>query len=101
MSINKSLEFNILGSVVRIKTDDSGDDKAQKSVDLLIAEVAEMKRLSPSMKDIDIAVLCALKIASKSLEIEGEYKENVFSLKTGIEDALSFVEEVSPGTMQV
>ena len=99
--MNKSLEFNILGSIVRIKSDGDNDNKAQKAVDMILKEVDEMRRLNTSLKDIDVAVLCALKMASKSLDIEDEYKENVFALKSGIEDALNFVEEVSPGTMQV
>jgi hypothetical protein len=99
MSINQNLEFNILGCNVRIKSDDKNNINAQTAIDLLNTEIESIKRINPSLKDVDVAVLSALKLATKSLEIESEYKENVFALKSGIEDALNFVEQVSPGTM--
>lgn len=101
MSINQNLEFNILGSSVRIKSNDENNINAQAAIDLLNNEISSIKSTNPNLKDIDVAVLSALKLATKSLEIESEYKENVFALKNGVEDALSFVEKVSPGSMNV
>ena len=43
-----------------------------------------LKKQNPSLKDIDVAVLSALKLASQTFDIEAEYKENVFALKSGI-----------------
>ena len=99
--MNQNLEFNILGSTVRVRTDDQNNTNAQAAVDLLNDAISSIKSANPSLKDIDVAVLSALKLATKSLEIESEYKENVFALKTGIEDALHYVEKVSPGTMNI
>ena len=69
----------------------------KKRLNFLNNEIVSLKNKNPSLKDIDVAVLCALKLASSSLDIEAEYKENVFALKSGIEDALNFVEQVSTG----
>ena len=101
MTINQNLEFNILGCSIRIKSDEENNTKAKQAVDLLNDEISNLKKLNPSLKDTDVAVLSALNLATKFLEKDDEYKENVFALKAGIEDALNFVEEVSPGSMQV
>ncbi len=98
--MNQNLEFNILGCNVRLKSDEENNNKAIKAVDLLNDEITNLKKGNPSLKDTDVAVLSALNIASKFLDKDEEYKENVFALKAGIEDALNFVEEVSPGSMQ-
>tara|TARA_Y100001001_G_C7944629_1_gene286873 strand:+ start:613 stop:930 length:318 start_codon:yes stop_codon:yes gene_type:complete len=92
---NQSLEFNILGCVVRVKGDDQNNKDATRAVDLLNNQIQSLKQKNPSLKDIDLAVLSALKLATDSFELETEYKENVFALKSGIEDALNFVEEIS------
>ena len=92
---NQSLEYNILGCVVRIKADENNNKNAEKAIELLNNEIMSLKSHNPKLKDIDVAVLSALKLASNSLDIEAEYKENVFALKSGIEDALNFVEQVS------
>lgn len=92
---NQSLEYNILGCTVRITSDQKNNKNAQKAIDLLNHEIVNLKQHNPQLKDIDVAVLSALKLATKSLEVEAEYKENVFALKSGIEDALNFVEQVS------
>lgn len=97
---NQSLEYNILGCVVRVKPDENNNKNAQRAVDLLNDEIVSLKKQNPQLKDIDVAVLSALKLASGSLDLEAEYKENVFALKSGIEDALNFVEQVSTGTSE-
>lgn len=97
--MNQNLEFNILGCNVRVKSNDENNMNALAAVDLLNEEISSLKRTNPQLKEIDVAVLSALKLATKSLDIESEFKENVFALKSGIEDALSFVEQVSPGSM--
>jgi len=94
---NQSLEYNILGCVVRIKADENNNKNAERAIDLLNNEIVNLKKQNPNLKDIDVAVLSALKLASNSIDIEAEYKENVFALKSGIEDALNFVEQVSTG----
>lgn len=100
MSMNQSSEFNILGCSIRIKTDEENNNKALKAVSLLNDEISKLKKSNSKLKDVDVAVLGALSLATKLLEKDEEYKVNVFALKTGVEDALNFIEEVSPGSMQ-
>lgn len=99
MSMNQT-EFNILGCTIRIKSDED-NTKALKAIELLESEIQKVKKASPTLKESDVAVLSALNLASMSIDTENEFKESVFALKTGVEDALKFVEAVSPGSMQV
>ena len=98
---NKHTEINILGCKIRIKSNDDNDTRPMQAVQLLCDEIDEVRKLSPTLKESDIAVLSALNIARKCLDSEAEFKENIFSLKAGVEGALKYVEEVSPGSMQV
>ena len=94
-SKNQSLEYNILGCPIRIKSDEKNNKNAIQAINLLNEEITLLKTKNPNLKDIDVAVLSALNIATKSIEIDSEYRENVFALRSGVEDALSFVEKVS------
>lgn len=97
---NEGLEYNILGCPVRLKPDEGSSSNAQSAVDLVNKEIEQLRSKNPALKDVETAVLIALKFASEKIEIESEYKENVFALRSGINDALNFIEEVSPGSMQ-
>lgn len=97
---NESVDYNILGSHVRLKSDHEDHEKALYAVKTLQKEIENIQSLNPKLKDIDVAVLAALNIVSRNQQLEQEYKENVLALKDGIQDALGFIEEVSPGTMQ-
>lgn len=98
---NNHTEINILGCNIRIKSSDDNDTRPMQAVQLLKDEINEVRKLSPTLKESDIAVLSALNIARRSLDKEAEFKENIFSLKAGVEGALKYVEEVSPGSMQI
>ncbi len=97
---SEGLEYNILGCNVRVKPDEADHNNAKQAIDRVNEEIELLKKANPSLKDLDLAVLTALKLASARNELETEYKENVFALRSGISDALNFIEEVSPGTMQ-
>jgi cell division protein ZapA (FtsZ GTPase activity inhibitor) len=97
---NEGLEYNILGCPIRMKADEGDSSSAQRAVDLVNKEIEQLRSQNPGLKDVETAVLIALKLASEKIDIEGEYKENVFALRSGINDALNFIEEVSPGSMQ-
>ncbi len=99
MSTNQT-EYNILGCTVRVKSDED-NTKATEAISLLQKEIDKVKAVNPTLAYGDLAVLSALNLAGKVLDTEAEYKENIFTLKSGVEDALKFVEKVSPGTMQV
>ena len=97
---SEGLEYNILGCNVRVKPEEADQNNAKIAIDLVSEEIELLRKMNPKLKDLDLAVLTALKLASARNDLESEYKENVFALRSGISDALSFIEEVSPGTMQ-
>ena len=101
MTVHKEgFEYNILGCNVRIKPEETERDNALKAIKTVNTEIENLRKSNSKLKDLDIAVLIALKLASEKEEVESEYKENVFSLRSGITEALNFIEEVSPGSMQ-
>jgi cell division protein ZapA (FtsZ GTPase activity inhibitor) len=59
----------------------------------------QLREDRPGLRDIDLAVMSALRIASKLQAVEEDFKENIFALKSGVEDALGYIEQVSPGTV--
>lgn len=97
---NEGLEFNILGCQIRIKPDEARDKQAKRAIDIVTKEIESLKKSNSKLSDLDCAVLTALKVASDKLDVESEYKETALALKSGISDALNFIEEVSPGAMQ-
>ena len=97
---NDQTEYNILGCSIRVKSNENNDTKAAKAVEIVMNEIEKMRSSNPSLKDCDIADLSALNVATKYLDKDNEFKESIFTLKAGVEGALKFVEEVSPGSLQ-
>lgn len=97
---NKGLAFNILGTQVKLSENETEDIKAKKAVELVEKEIVSLRKKNSKLKDNDIAVLVALSLATKNIDIEEDFKQSVRSFKVGITDALDFIEEVSPGSMQ-
>jgi len=89
-----------LGSQVRLSAQQSEDAKAKLAIDLVQSEVEKLRHQNSRLKDTDIAVLVALKMATEKIEVEQDFKESVSSLKSGINEALEFIEVVSPGSIQ-
>lgn len=96
---NEGLEFNILGCHIRIRPDEARDQQAKQAIDIVNQEIESLKKANPKLGDLDCAVLTALKLASDKMDVENEYRETALALKSGINDALDFIEEVSPGSM--
>ncbi len=96
MSIDQR-EYNILGCNIRVKTSEDQDNKAAAAINLLQEEIEKVKLKNPQVNLMDVAVLSALNLASKCIAEEAEHKENIFALKSGVEDALKYVEQVSSG----
>lgn len=97
---NEGFEYNILGCNVRIKSDEENQDNALKAIDIVNDEIEKLKTSNPSLKDLDVAVLAALKLASEKSNIESEYKDSVFTLRSEINEALAFINEISPDSAQ-
>lgn len=87
----EELEYNILGSKIKLRPEEADKEKAFMAVELVNKEIEALKKQNPKLSDIDTAVLVALKIATSVSEINTEYKNTVSSFKSSVNDALGFI----------
>jgi cell division protein ZapA (FtsZ GTPase activity inhibitor) len=90
----QGVEVEILGCAVKIRPDDSDRDVAQQIVELVKMEVAQLKHARPSLRDTDVAVLVALKMATDKLKLENEFKTTVLKVEKSLESAASRLSRV-------
>jgi cell division protein ZapA (FtsZ GTPase activity inhibitor) len=83
----QSFEIEILGCRVKLSSTLEERDLARQAADMVINEIQLIKHQKPGLKDTDVAVLVALKLASGKLQLETDCKELV--LKT--ESSLKFI----------
>lgn len=88
MTESQEKEFNVLGCKVKYTPGLNESHNAMAVIDLVLHEVEELKSKRPMLRDTDVAVLVALKIAMEKLELEDEYKINIFKLEQSLETAL-------------
>lgn len=88
MTESQEKEFNVLGCKVTLRPEQSDSHNAKAVVDLVQREVEELKSKRPMLRDTDVAVLVALKMATEKIQIEDEYKANILKLEESLEMAL-------------
>ncbi|MBT3235114.1 MAG: cell division protein ZapA [Bdellovibrionales bacterium] len=91
-----SLKFNILGYNVNFKPE-SGDISPypEDVVKMVRSEIEDILDKSPGLDRGQVGVLAALRVATKSLNIESEYRINIEKLQLTAKDALQLIDEVS------
>lgn len=90
--MSQEIEFNVLGCRVKVRPDQDDSHIARSVVDFVNAEVLQLKNQRPSLKDTDVAVLVALKIATENKHLEAEYKANILKLEESLAQALKLIE---------
>ena len=96
MNEDNTLEFNVLGQNVRFRSEIANNGTADKAVDY-VKKVSQELQNKLSISDLNqLAVLTALKIAQDKLNMEGDYKKDIFDLQSAAKDALDMIEEVVP-----
>jgi cell division protein ZapA (FtsZ GTPase activity inhibitor) len=83
----QEVEVEILGCVVKVRPDDVDRDMAQTVINLVKQETAQLKQARPSLRDTDVAVLVALKMATDKVKLEQEFKTAVFKLEKSLTTA--------------
>ena len=91
MTQSQEVEFSVLGCKVKYKPEQNDSHIAKAVIDLVLSEVQELKLKRPMLKDTDVAVLVALKMATERMQLEDEYKANILKLESSLESALEFV----------
>lgn len=85
--LSQDVEFNVLGCKVRVP-DQNDSHNARTVIELINAEIQQLKSSRPQLRDTDVAVLVALKMATEKMQLEDEYKQNIFKLEESLETAL-------------
>lgn len=88
MTQSQEQEFNVLGCKVKYKPEQNDSHNAKAVIDLVMAEIHDLKTKRPMLRDTDVAVLVALKMATDKVQLENEYKENILRLEESLETAL-------------
>lgn len=100
MEINtesKLIEYDILGLKVKLNPSEvQGDVNPDEIVELLKNEVSRIRESVPSLDHSQLFLLAGLQLSKELLTIKKEYKENVETMNLSAQDALRFIEEVSP-----
>jgi cell division protein ZapA len=86
--MSQEIEYNVLGCKVRLRPDQTDNRHAKTVIDLVNSEIQELKTSRPMLRDTDLAVLVALKLATEKLQLEDEFKESLFKLEGSLETAL-------------
>ena len=86
--MSQDIEYNVLGCKVRVRPDQNDMNNAKAVIDLVNAEIQQLKSARPMLRDTDLAVLVALKMATEKMQLEDEYKENILKLEGSLETAL-------------
>lgn len=93
--------YEVLGHTLRLKRDESlAGITPSEVVGYVQTEISAILKKSPQLSESQIAVLVALKIAGDKLALEKEYRENVNLFKSEANEALRYIEEISPSTRQ-
>jgi cell division protein ZapA (FtsZ GTPase activity inhibitor) len=91
--------FEVLGQKLKLKRDEKLEGIGPSDiVGFVQSEALKIINQSPQLSQSQVAVLLALKFAGEKLALEKEYRENIRLLRTTADDALQYIEEVSPTT---
>ena len=91
MTQSQEKEFDVLGCKVKYRPERNDSHNAKAVIDLVLSEIQELKSKRPMLRDTDVAVLVALKMATDKLLVEDEYKTNILKLEASLETALQAV----------
>lgn len=83
--VGQVAEVDILGCQVKLRPNDNDRDVALAVIKQVSKEVAELQKARPNLRETDVAVLVALKMATDKVKLENEYKETVLKLESSLE----------------
>jgi cell division protein ZapA len=91
MTQSQEKEFNVLGCKVKYRPEQNDSENPRTVIELVLREVEELKLARPLLRDTDVAVLVALKMATEKMKLENEYKLNILKLELSLESALQAI----------
>ncbi len=90
--LNRESEFNILGCKVKVLPDSEDGQLASLVVGMVHDEIYQLRAARPGLKDTDVAVLIALKMAKEKLQLENEYRSNIERLESVLNQTVQLIE---------
>ena len=96
------LEFEVLGHKVKLKAEESGEqakETAEKAISMIQEEADSILSHSPHLETEKVAVLIALKVTCRLLNVEGEFRHSIETLHSTVGDALQYIEEATSTTV--
>jgi cell division protein ZapA (FtsZ GTPase activity inhibitor) len=91
MTQGQEQEFNVLGCKVKYRSEQNDSQQAKLVIESVLREIEDLKSKRPSLRDTDVAVLVALKLAADKIQLEDEYKNNILKLEQSLETALQAI----------
>ena len=91
MTQSQEQEFNVLGCKVKYRPEQNDSQQAKVVIESVLREIEELKTKRPLLRDTDVAVLVALKLATDKMQLEGEYKNTILKLEQSLETALQAI----------
>ena len=91
----EAVEFDVLGTRVKFTHQNNERVSSDKIVNLVLGRMNHFRKTHSHLADKDIAVLTALEFAQKSLELAEDFKLNLESLESSINQALEHIEQPS------
>ncbi len=91
--IGQEKEISILGCKVRYNPEQDDSHIAKTVIDLVNKEIISLKTARPQLRDTDVAVLIALKVAKEMVTLENEYKGNIAKLEDSLTSAMNILGE--------
>lgn len=91
--IGQEKEISILGCKVRYNPEQDDSHIAKTVIDLVNKEIISLKTARPQLRDTDVAVLIALKVAKDMVTLENEYKGNIAKLEESLTSAINILGE--------
>jgi cell division protein ZapA len=88
MTQSQEKEFNVLGCKVKYRPEQNDSENPKAVIEHVLREIEELKSARPLLRDTDVAVLVALKLATEKMQLENEYKNNILRLESSLESAL-------------
>jgi cell division protein ZapA (FtsZ GTPase activity inhibitor) len=88
MTESQEQEFNVLGCKVKYRPEQNDSQQAKLVIETVLREIEELKSKRPLLRDTDVAVLVALKLATDKMQLEEEYKNSILKLEHSLETAL-------------
>ncbi len=89
--IGQEKEISILGCKVRYNPEQEDSHIAKTVIDLVNKEIISLKTARPQLRDTDVAVLIALKVAKEMVTLENEYKVNIAKLEDSMTSAMNIL----------